>query len=417
MSASYRPRARWGRIIGIPLGTLAILAVGLYGPATLIGPLPAASFEPAAAATSDVAGTPVALPETGSSAVTLAGVDEPIATAGTSDPLPAAGTVKVITALVVLDKHPLGAGEQGATLPIERADFDSYTDYAKNGARTVPVFLGENWTQLEMLQALLLGSSNNHADSLARWAFGSTEEFVTQANAWLREKGMQNTTLADATGLSDQSVATASDLARIAQLADDNEAISAIVSNPSTALASRRGVDNTTAYLADLGVTGLSRSYTDAAGVSFLYAATVSKEGQSLTFYGAYVGQPDYDSLEASVRALMDSAQAGVQIAPPLPAGTVLGTVTSAWGREAEVVAGRLAPRMVWKTDTAKPVVTLDEVRIATKGQRIGTATVTAAGAEREAPALLEASLPDPGPLWRLSHPVPVIAELIASWK
>ena len=45
-----------GRIIGIAIGAVAILGIGVYGPAMLLGPLPevSVSLEPAATAAADV---------------------------------------------------------------------------------------------------------------------------------------------------------------------------------------------------------------------------------------------------------------------------------------------------------------------------------------------------------------------------
>ena len=54
-----------GRIIGIVIGAVAILGIGVYGPAMLLGPLPevSVSLEPAATAAADVPA--LTLPQTG----------------------------------------------------------------------------------------------------------------------------------------------------------------------------------------------------------------------------------------------------------------------------------------------------------------------------------------------------------------
>ncbi len=66
------------------------------------------------------------------------------------------------------------------------------------------------------MRAVLLASSNNHADTLVRWAFGGVEPYVEAANAWLAEQGFTATRVADATGLSGDNVGTAEELARLA---------------------------------------------------------------------------------------------------------------------------------------------------------------------------------------------------------
>ena len=134
-------RFRPGRLIGILVGTLVILGVGVYGPATLLGPLPPAEVELSTPAAPVTASTPV-MPAAGTSgilAITPLGGEtdgtatdstetdstetdgdadtaaatapalgvDPIATGGGSDALPMASVAKIITALVVLDAKPL----------------------------------------------------------------------------------------------------------------------------------------------------------------------------------------------------------------------------------------------------------------------------------------------------------------------
>src|SRR5680860_733069 len=69
-------RFRPVRFIGVFVGTVAILSVGVYGPLTLLGPLPAATATllPPPAAEANV--SPPALPVVGTSAVSALSVDD-----------------------------------------------------------------------------------------------------------------------------------------------------------------------------------------------------------------------------------------------------------------------------------------------------------------------------------------------------
>lgn len=426
-------RFRPGRLIGILVGTLVILAIGVYGPATLLGPLPAADVELSVPDAPAAASEPV-LPADGTSGilaltplesdaatVTTAersaalGVD-PIAVGGSGDPLPMASAAKIITALVVLDAKPLEVGEPGPAYSLVTADYQDYLDYTAEGARTVIVFPGESWTQRELLQAMILGSSNNHADTLARWAFGSVEAYVTAANAWLTENGMASTRVADANGLLDASAGTGADLARIAGLAATNPVIADIIANPASSLVNQRGVSNTTAYLPELGITGISRSYTDAGGVCFLFTATVTANEKTFTFAGGFLGEPDYDTLTADLTALMASATAGVTELPVLAEGAVYATFTTAWGDTAAAVVGTPRTRFGWQAAApTNPVVTLDDVTTGREGSDVGEVTVDAFGESVSSALELDSRLSDPGPGWRLLHPIPVIAALVAA--
>lgn len=428
--SSFRP----GRLVGILVGTVVILAVGVYGPATLLGPLPAVTATKIIPGGSVTAPTPPTLSANGASAIavlaattsdasgtTSTGADStgtavplPIAVAGRDEALPMASIAKVVTALVVLDAKPIVAGESGPTVTLTAADFQSYLDYDKAGARSVTVFADEQWTELELLQALLLGSSNNHADSVARWAFGSVDAYVVAANAWLSENGLTGTAVVDATGLHDASAGTATDLAHLAGLAATDPVVSQMLASPASALANRRGVENTTSYLPEEGITGISRSYTDAAGVCFLFTAEVSDGASSFTFSGAYIGEPTYDALTADLTALMASARAGVGPLPVLAAGDAYATFESAWGDEASAVVGVSRTRYAWQAATPEAAtVTLKDFSTARTGANVGQVRLTVAGEKLSAALKLSEGIADPGPGWRLLHPIVMITALL----
>jgi D-alanyl-D-alanine carboxypeptidase (penicillin-binding protein 5/6) len=422
-------------MLGILVGTFVILAIGVYGPATLLGPLPAATVD-LSRPDAPVNASPPALPDAGSSGILAltpldatppadsadaedvppAVADSPIATGGGTDALPMASAAKIITALVVLDAKPLVVGEPGPAYSLVTADYRDYLDYTADGARTVIVFPGESWTQRELLQAMILGSSNNHADTLARWAFGSVEAYVTAANTWLAANGMPDTRVADANGLLDESAGTGADLARIAGLAAIDPVIADIIANPASALVNQRGVSNTTAYLPELGVTGISRSYTDAGGVCFLFTAAVTVNDQTFTFAGGFLGEPDYDTLTADLTALMASATAGVTELPVLAEGDSYADLDTAWGDTAEAVVATPRTRFGWQVAVPTGTeVDLDDITTGRAGFRVGRVSVDAFGEKVTSPLELSESLIDPGPGWRLLHPVPVIGALLDS--
>lgn len=430
---------RVGRLLGIVVGTVAILALGVYGPATLLGPLPVVRATMVTPGAASAAPTPPVLSNNGASAITVLSAttsdasgststsgtsanssngaptqSEPIAAAGSEQPLPLASIAKVITALVVLDAKPLTAGDAGPAVTLTAADFQSYLDYDRRGARVVTVFADEQWSELELLQALLLGSSNNHADSVATWAFGSVEAYVVAANTWLRGNGLSDTTVVDATGLSESSAGTATDLAHLAGLAATHPVVAEMLGKPASALADRRGVQNTTSYLPEEGITGISRSYTDAAGVCFLFTATVSADGSTFTFAGAFIGEPTYDALTVDLTNLMNSARSGIGMLPVLAAGDVYATFQSAWGDTASAMVGVSRTRYAWQAATPAPAaVTLKSFATARTGTDVGRVQLTVAGEDLSAALKLDASISPPSVGWRLLHPVVLVTALL----
>lgn len=404
-----------GRVIGVSVGTVAILAVGLYGPATLLGPLP----EPTTS-TIPVAEIPAndpVLPADGASALTEDPTDAPLAMAGDTEPVPMAAATKVIAALVVLDTHPLDADDEGEIVPITPEDFLSYRDYQAAGARTVTVYTDDQWSERGMLQALLLGSSNNHADTLVRWAFGSVDEYLVAARAWLDENGLDGITVADATGLSEESAGTAADLAVVAALALQDPAIDSVLTSEVDGVPSRRGIENTTTYLPELGVTGVSRSYTDAAGICLLFGLSVEVGDTTYHAYGAILRQSDWDALEAAVRALAEQAATSVVDEPLIAVGTPLVTVATPWGDEVTASAGAAVSEPHWAVSTPVVATRLDPLEAAGAGTTIGSVEATAGTRTETAPLRLDERLQDPGVLWRLTHPIPVISALIAEMQ
>ena len=125
------------------------------------------------------------------------------------------------------------------------------------------------------MRAVLLASSNNHADTLVRWAFGSVEAYVTAANEWLAEQGFTATRVADATGLSGDNVGTAEELTRLAALVLADRELAAIYETPDSNTFRTRAVPDVVDRLGNEGIRAIARSYTDEAGVSFIYSTTV----------------------------------------------------------------------------------------------------------------------------------------------
>lgn len=401
------------RGVGIVVGTVVILVVGLYGPATLVGPLPEAQAKVTTPSTAPQASAPV-LPEDGASAVTVAADKPAIAAAGVKDAVPLAGVTKLVTALVVLDARPIAAGRDGALIRMTAADVGFYAAHRAAGDVTVPVVLGETWSEKQMLQAMLLASSNNHADSLVRWAFGSENAYLDAAKTWLAKNGMNTTAVADASGISENSVGTAADAAHLAALAMHNATIADIIAHPVNTLAGGRVIENNTSFHPELGVTGISRSYTDAAGVCFLFAATVKVNDKPFTFTGAFLRMPDWDTLQTALTALMTDARASVHQITLVKKGASFATITSAWGDTAHAVADEAVTITGWSSAQPRYAVRLRPVTVASKGHTIGEVELRGATAATIS-LTLDRTLSDPGVGWRVSHPIPVISTFVKS--
>ena len=90
-----------------------ILIIGVGVPAALIAPVPQASATVAPAVQMTTRAASPKFPSFGHSAIGMVGRSGLLASSGSQRSRPIASITKVITALVVLEKRPLGAHESG----------------------------------------------------------------------------------------------------------------------------------------------------------------------------------------------------------------------------------------------------------------------------------------------------------------
>src|SRR5439155_16088215 len=128
-----------------------------------------------------------------------------------ASPQPVASTAKVMTALLILEHHPLAVGDQGPALTLAQEDVRRYQQAVAQDESAVAVRAGESISELQLLEGLLVPSANNFAEILARWDTGTLPAFVASMNARADALGMKSTHFDDASGFSDRTTSTAAD--------------------------------------------------------------------------------------------------------------------------------------------------------------------------------------------------------------
>ncbi|HMC69211.1 MAG TPA: hypothetical protein VKJ07_08670, partial [Mycobacteriales bacterium] len=128
---------------------------------------------------------------------------------------PIASVAKVMTAYLVLRDHPLRLGQDGPTITLTDADVADTDRRRGREESVVSIAAGEQLTELQALQALLLPSANNIAEVLARWDADSVDRFVARMNSAARSLGMTHTRYTDPSGYDDATVSTAADQVRV----------------------------------------------------------------------------------------------------------------------------------------------------------------------------------------------------------
>lgn len=144
--------------------------------------------------------------------------------------MPTASTAKMILGLAVMEKKPFSLGEKGEMITITPEFYDKYLWYINHNGSTTKVEIMEEISQYDALASVFLASSNNLADTLAIWAFGSLDSYRNYATEMLSRLGITNTTIGqDASGYSETTTSTAGDLSIIAAEVLKNPVLKEIV--------------------------------------------------------------------------------------------------------------------------------------------------------------------------------------------
>src|SRR5438067_6684814 len=238
---------------------------------------------------------------------------------------PIASVAKVMTAYLVLRDHPLRPGQDGPTITLTDADVADTDRRRGQRESVVSIAAGEQLTERQTLQALLLPSANNIAAVLARWDAGSVDRFVARMNAAARSLGMTQTRYTDPSGFDDATVSTAADQVRVVDRAMRLPVFASVVATPSATLPVAGTVHNTNTLLGHNGFVGVKTGSDDAAGGCFPSRAIRWIDGKRTTIAGVVLGQPGYDRIAAGLMAAaaMVDRIAGQRAVPDLPQPTL----------------------------------------------------------------------------------------------
>ena len=259
--------------------------------------------------------------------------------------VPLASVTKVMTALVVLDDHPLSLGEPGPTITVSAAQAATLPARIALDQSLVTVTAGEKISELTALQALLIPSADNMADILASFDAGSLNAFVAKMNSTAKALGMTHTSYVDASGYEAGSESTASDQLLLARKAMANPVFAQIVDMPSANLPLAGNVTNYNTLAGKDGYIGIKTGSTGAAGGCLVWAVTRKVDGIPITLFGIVLGQRNGPLVAAAInaaQALTDSAFSAFAPRTVLPAGTPVYKVTWADQTASSVTAKAL---------------------------------------------------------------------------
>jgi serine-type D-Ala-D-Ala carboxypeptidase (penicillin-binding protein 5/6) len=338
----------------------------------------------------------------GQQAIAVVGSPSLTNNSGKNDKFPVASIAKVMTALVLLQEKPLKVGEQGPAMTITPADVAVYERELAENQSVVPVKAGTQLTEYQIIEAMLVPSATNIADSAAVWAFGSMEAYLAKANQYAASLGMNESRFGgDASGFSPQSYSTPQDLIKLGTAAMAHPVIAEIVGKSSVDLPVADTVHNFNIDLGIEGINGIKTGNTDEAGGAFLFSASFHDR----LIVGAMMGAPDlgtalHDSIEI-LRAFKSTLQVHTLVAK----GQKVGEYTLPWGEKINAVASTPISVLEWRNTQTPVAIDLKPIQAgAKKGQTVGTISIVHEGKTLQTTAVLETSAPKPSLWWRIFH-------------
>jgi serine-type D-Ala-D-Ala carboxypeptidase (penicillin-binding protein 5/6) len=257
--------------------------------------------------------SPVSWPQRGQGALVL-GNGRP-AVSPHEQPVPIASLAKVMTAYLILKRYPLSDAQDGFTTTVTATQAQTEAQAAAQGQSVVAVRAGEQLTERQLLEALLVPSGNNIAGMLAALLAGSETRFLAEMNAEARALGMDHTIYTDPSGFDPRTVSTAADQLRVFRQAIRFPVFREVVSMASVTLPVAGTLTNYNPLIAD-GYAGKTGS-DSAAGGCLAFFTQVTVGGRRQTAVGVVLGQGEGSDTSAILAAAGEAAQQLVDSVAP----------------------------------------------------------------------------------------------------
>lgn len=277
---------------------------------------------------------------------------------------PTASTIKLLTALTILKTKPLKIGEQGPLIPITQTDVDIYNDYYTKDGSVIKVEIDEKISQYQMLQGILLPSSNNYSDSLAIWAFGSLEKYRIAAQAMAKQIGLKQTTIGeDASGFLPSSTSNASDLVLLGIAAMKHPVVADIVKLSEVELPIVGIKQNTNWLLGDEGVIGVKTGNNNEVGGVFIFAYNhLIDPSHKTTIVGVIQGEPTVFDAVLKSRSFIQNIKPHFKTVTPIKKGQVMARYIVPWGEKVPATAKEDISLLTWPGKEMKPNLNLKAI-------------------------------------------------------
>lgn len=234
---------------------------------------------------------------------------------------PPASVTKIMTMLLTMEAIDSGKASLDDTVTAS-------AHAAEMGGSQIYLKEGEQMTLDDMLKSIAVASANDAAVAVAEHLGGSEDAFVSMMNARAKELGCTGTEFVNPNGLDtdgEETKTTARDLALIsAELLRHEKILEYTSIWMDTVRDGSFGLANTNKMLKLYdGMVGLKTGYTSTAG----YCISAVAEKQGMRLIAVVLGEPDKDSRNSDITAMLNYGFANYSVAQILEEGQEPGSV------------------------------------------------------------------------------------------
>jgi len=290
---------------------------------------------------------------------------------------------------------------------ITDADVQAYQSDKADQQSVVAVQAGEQLSEYQALEGLLIPSGNNIAFTLANWDAGSVAGFVTKMNTQAKALGMAHSTFADAAGALAQTVSTPSDLVVLGMTAMKQPAFAQIVARTQATLPVAGIVFNVDYALGQSGIIGIKTGSGLNLGANFLFAASTNVGAFTVVMFGCVMGQPTLDSAFTAAKALIAAMQSQLRVSRVLSQYESVGSYELPWGGRSELLSTADVDLVEWPGTILKQTLRAPSLSISQPippGTSEGTLRIILGNYQLDVPLTTRSAMYPPGRFWRLTR-------------
>lgn len=405
---SARKQSKIGKIktaiISVFVGVTMLFVVGVGVYAWFFFEPPELTIAQAEMAASEPVDVSLPWPDDGIAAIGAVGYGALADGGGADEQVPIASIAKLFLALALQQERPITEGQEGETIVFDQTDAERFVATLEENGSSYPIEAGDQLSQLEAMQALLIPSANNIADSLAEWGFGSEVAYLEYVTQMKEELGLEQTVITDASGMAAASVSTPRELIMVAEAVLEDPVLAEIVAQPQLTIDQSVGtVFNTNQLLQEQFVTGVKTGTTDEAGANLIFSANYPLTDEvSETIIGVTLGQSERGvNTEVSSQLLVSSFEyfGFVEV---VEENTVVASYDVPWGEDVEIITNGGITVGGWLGRSYEPVVDADVVD-APIGltQEVGVLAVETGSRRSEVPIVTTGTVGEPSFWWR----------------